>query len=543
MSRPAQSGDPLDDRHHGAFTSAGPWTVDPAQMPWRDDIEQLRSRSQARVPGLVRKRRVPPLRSMRVGFRLARTLLPWARTHRGARDSSEALAELAGRLRPVFEDLGPAYVKLGQVIASTEGLLPIELVEEFKRCRDDVAPETFDHVRTLVEMDLGRPLEAVFSDFDPEPLAAASIAQVHAARLLSGEEVVVKVQRPHIEDVITADLAALAWLAPVLERRAPTAALANLPAYVELFAETIVEELDFRLEAQNIFDVAAVLGTVEGHPVVLPRPHPELVTRRVLVMQRMSGFAIDDRDGMADAAIDPHPVFRALMIMLVEGAMIHGVFHGDLHGGNMMVLPDGRACIFDLGITGRLSPAHRQALIAFLMNVISQDVDAQLVHFQAMGGLPGDVDLQRIATELELEQLTPAAQVEMTADEVAQRMQQTMQQLVAHGARIPKALFLYVKNNIYLNGAITALAPDLDVLAEVGVALSHLAENHGERLGREIGIDLSGPAFSPNAVAQVMRSQLGADPSGLTAREVNELQAQRIRELRAARQSPRRPNR
>jgi ubiquinone biosynthesis protein len=525
----------MPDLRFGAFTDEGPWAVDPAAMPWRADVDGRRDRAHARVPGLVRRRRLPPLRGLQAGARLAVTLAPWAARHRRDRGSTGSLTELSARIRPVFESLGPAYVKLGQLIASAEGLLPIELVEEFKRCRDRVPPEPFRRVRAVVEADLGQPLDAVFASFDREPLAAASIAQVHAARLLTGEDVVVKVQRPGIESVIAADLAALAWLAPRLERRTPTASLANLPAYVELFAETIVEELDFRLEAENLLDVARVLATVPDRPVVVPRPHPELVTRRVLVMQRMEGFTIDDGAGMAAAGVDPHPVFRALMVMLVEGALIHGVFHGDLHGGNLLVQPDGRACIFDLGITGRLTEPERHALVGFLLSMVAQDTMAQLAHFGAMGGLPPGADLDAIAADLDLERMTPAAQAEMTPEELAELMQESMQQLVAHGGRFPKPLFLYIKNNVYLNGAITALAPDIDVLAEIGAAFEHLATQHGEQVKAETGLDLTDAAFSADAVAEVMRAQLGQDAEGLTAHEVNEIQSQRLRDMHAAR--------
>src|SRR5262249_43957273 len=151
---------------------------------------------------------------------------------------------------------------------------------------------------------------------------AASIAQVHAARLATGEEVVVKVQRPDVTSVVAQDLAVLAWLAPVVERLVANASLANFPAYVELFAKTILEELDFRLEAQNMLDIAGVLATTDMRSVVVPRPHPELVTQRVLVMERLRGFQIDDDAAMAAAGIDPSAVFRALMVSFFEGAMI-----------------------------------------------------------------------------------------------------------------------------------------------------------------------------------------------------------------------------
>jgi ubiquinone biosynthesis protein len=518
----------------GAFTADGPWVVDPPSMPWRDGIAGRRAAAQAQVPVLVRRRRLPPARAAGVLVRLLVATLPWAVRHRRDKDTTEARAELAARIRPVFERLGTTYIKLGQVLASAEGMLPIELVQEFRRCRDHVPAETFRHVREVVEAELGRPIDDVFAAFEREPLAAASIAQVHAATLRSGEEVVVKVQRPHVGRTVAADLAVLSWLAPLLERFAPAVRLANLPAYVELFAETIVEELDFRLEAENLLDVARVLGTVEATPVVVPRPHPELVTERVLVMQRMRGFTVDDDAGLVEAGIDPAPVLRALMVMLVEGALVHGVFHGDLHGGNMFVLADGRACIFDLGITGRLDDERRTALVGFLMAAITQDTDAQLRHFQTMGGLPADADLVAVAAELELDELNAANQAGMSPEQLAEVMQVTLKRLVANGARVPKPLFLYVKNNIYLNGAIAALAPDIDVIAEIGAVLEIFASAHADRFRDELGIHLDDGSFTAAAVTELARQQLGTDVAGLTSAQLNEIQNERLRAARAA---------
>src|SRR5204863_1423940 len=162
--------------------------------------------------------------------------------------------------------------------------------------------------------------------FDRRPLAAASIAQVHPARLRSGEPVVVKVQRPDVQVLVRSDLRAMAWLAPHLVGRIPVASLANPPALVELFAETIGEELDFRLEADNMLDIAAVLAELGQRSYVVPRPHPTLVTRRVLVMERLDGFAFDDVASMRAAGIDTEAVVRTGMIAFLEGAMVHGIF-------------------------------------------------------------------------------------------------------------------------------------------------------------------------------------------------------------------------
>src|SRR5262249_28334087 len=203
--------------------------------------------------------------------------------------------------RGVFERLGPAYTNPGQFVSSGQGFFPPELVDEFKRCRAQVPAEPFRLVRRVVEEDLGAPLERSFAWFDEQPIAAASIAQVHAARLPGGEEVVVKVQRPRGARLVRRDIGSMAWIAPLLVGRIPIAAP---PALVELFAETIVEELDFRLEAQNMLDVARVLHDAGQRIIVVPRPHPRLVTQRVLVMERLHGFKYDDVEGMRAAGVD-----------------------------------------------------------------------------------------------------------------------------------------------------------------------------------------------------------------------------------------------
>jgi ubiquinone biosynthesis protein len=326
-----------------AFSDRGPWVVERADLTWLRGIDEIRVRARAEVPGLLAPRRVPPLaRLTRVVVAVGSALAWWRLRERG-RPSSRA--GLSRRLRVAFERLGSTYVKLGQIVSAFEGLFPDELVDEFKRLRDQVPPEPYPEIRALVEQELGRPLGEVFAEFATEPLAAASIAQVHAARLVTGEDVVVKVQRPQVAQLVRADLRALAWLAPHLVGRIPVAALANPPALVELFAEQVVEELDFRLEAENMLDLAHVFAATEQRTMVVPRPHPSLITRRVLVMERLRGYAFDDVEAMSDAGIDPTAVLRAGLIACLEGAMIHGVFHGDLHGGNLLVQPgrDGAA--------------------------------------------------------------------------------------------------------------------------------------------------------------------------------------------------------
>src|SRR5207237_1414487 len=175
--------------------------------------------------------------------------------------------------------LGPTYIKLGQIISSGEGIFPDELVGEFRLLRDRVPAESFADVKATIEGDFGRPLDAIFQHFETTPRAAASIAQVHDAVLVTGERVVVKVQRPTIAALVRKDLAAMSWIAPALVGRIPISALANPPALVDLFAETIAEELDLRLEADNMLDIARVPAHSGQRAVVVPRPHPTPITQ------------------------------------------------------------------------------------------------------------------------------------------------------------------------------------------------------------------------------------------------------------------------
>ncbi|HXX48877.1 MAG TPA: AarF/UbiB family protein [Myxococcota bacterium] len=490
--------------------------MEPDRMPWRARIQALRAETAAKLPEMVRARGLPPLdRFAGAGLRLGAALATWAALER-RRAQPLARAALSRRLRRAFEQLGPAYIKLGQIVSSGRGLFPDEVVEEFSALRDRVPPEPFSAVKAVVEEDLGRRLEDVFASFEPDSLAAASIAQVHAARLRSGEDVVVKVQRPQVARLVRADLRAMAWIAPFLVGRIPVAALANPPALVELFAETISEELDFRLEAENMLDIARLLLEAGQSVVVVPRPHPELVTRRVLVMERLQGYTIAQAAEMRAAGIDTAAVLRALLIAFLEGAMIHGVFHGDLHAGNLFVMPDGRVALLDFGMTGRMTVRQRQAFLRMMVTGFTNDMPSHLAAYRDLGALPDDADIDAIIRDLRIDK-PPVDPTQLTGEELVAEIQEVLKHLLAHGARLPKHLMLYVKDLIFIDGAIGELAPDVDLFGEVGRIFAYFTLTHGERIARELG----GPSFA-NLDLTAFKASLGLrnDVETLTHREL-----------------------
>ena len=490
----------------GSLAGEAPWTVDAEPMTWRHGVPGLRAATHRRLPSLVsRSRRPPGRRAIRVVRVLGAAITRWALTAR-RRGGSDSRADVSRRLREAAERLGPTYIKLGQIISSGEGIFPAELVAEFVKCRDQVPPEGFATVRRVVESDLGAPLEQVFASFDRAPIAAASIAQVHGAVLRDGTRVVVKVQRPAVDELVHADLEVMAWLAPMLVGRIPITALANPPALVEVFAHTISEELDFRVEADNMLDVARIFATLGQRQFVVPRPHPHLVTRRVLVMEHLEGFAFDDLTSYEAHGVDTHDVVRAGMIGFMEGALIHGVFHGDLHGGNLYVRPDGRTALLDFGITGRMSERKRLAFVRLLIAGTMNDPMGQLGALRDLGALPADTDLDEVAAELGLFDavIDPTT---MTPEDLVDELQRVVKALLGYGARMPKELMLFVKNMVFLDGAIARLAPDLDLFAEITHIATYFATTHGERLAAEVGMDPDVYAFDTNGV----RAAFGVD--------------------------------
>jgi ubiquinone biosynthesis protein len=270
--------------------------------------------------------------------------------------------------------------------------------------------------------------------------------------------------------------------------------------------------------------------------VIAPRPHPRYVTRRVLVMERLDGFAWDDVIGMRDAGVDTEAVLHAGLVSFMEGAMLYGVFHGDLHGGNLMVRPDGRTVLLDFGITGRLDERRRMAFLFLLLGATTGDVRAQLGALRDLGAFPPDIDIERVITDLGLDGpvVDPTT---LDADELLHQLQAITKKLLGYGARAPKELMLFVKNMMFLDGAIATLAPDLDIIGEIEQVHTEIARRHGERLAQEMGIDVSAAVFDADA----MKAAMGVDPSveRLTYRDV---QARR-ENIRAKIETRRRPKR
>ncbi len=293
---------------------------------------------------------------------------------RGLRPSKRKRAVADGVVNG-FETLGPMFVKLGQLIASSPGAFPRDLADACLRCLDDVQPFPSADARAIIEADLGKPISELFLEFDDEPLSAASIAQVHACVLRDGRPAVVKVQRPEIGRRMIVDLRAAMRLARTLEKRSENARVANTQAVVRDLYEATVAELNFLIEADNQARARENLSAFgDNTNVAIPEVYWDYTAPRVLCMERMRGMPLDRFDDIRAAHPDSELLIRRLVKAWMESVAVHGLFHGDVHAGNLWLLDDGRVAMLDFGIVGKMETEWREFVRAlFYASAIDND--------------------------------------------------------------------------------------------------------------------------------------------------------------------------
>ena len=378
---------------------------------------------------------------------------------------------------------GPAYIKLGQFISSARGLLPDEWVRAFAWCRDQAPTLQHRVVERVLDEHLGA-RRALLRDLDPEPLAAASIAQVHSAVLDDGTPVVVKLRRPGLYRQLRSDIETMALVAAVAERLHPAARVANLSGFVELFAQLVLEELDFRLEALNMVELGVAFEDAGIDYCTLPRPIPEMTTAGVLVMERVDGVPYDRAVDEFGARLDGERMLRLAIQGVLETTLIYGIFHGDLHAGNVLIDGGDRFALVDFGICGRVDAEQRAALVRFMLAFAGMDARAQLQALTEFGALPADADLGPLADELQLEldKINPQMGNSLTYDQLGETLNVVLRLMSTSRFRLPKELVLFFKNLLYLSSFTASIAPDADLMSQIGPILAHFMQKYGDQL-------------------------------------------------------------
>jgi predicted unusual protein kinase regulating ubiquinone biosynthesis (AarF/ABC1/UbiB family) len=381
---------------------------------------------------------------------------------------------LAVALRRSFVELGPTFIKFGQLVASSPGLFPAVLAEEFRSLLDDVPPEPARRIRRIIERQLGERIDVLFTEFDDEPIAAASIAQVHRGRLRDGTDVAIKVRRPHLRTRIERDLRLLRVLATALSRIGALGEAANPVAIVEDLKVTMREELDLRRESRDMVAFAANLRRQgDNATIVVPRPIDGMVGERVLVMTFVDGTSVDDGPTLRAAGHDLEDLVRQGARAWMESALLHGLFHGDVHAGNLFVTPAGHVAFLDFGIMGRLDERTRGVLRRLLPAVmIERDYPAVMHAIAELGAVSGPVDLERAGADVGalLEPLVNKPLGELSYGEV---LSHVVAVATDHHVRLPREMVAVVKQLLYFERYAKDLAPTYAMFADPGI-LQHV---------------------------------------------------------------------
>ncbi|MCP4445204.1 MAG: AarF/ABC1/UbiB kinase family protein [Myxococcales bacterium] len=373
-------------------------------------------------------------------------------------------------LRLFCEDMGVTFVKFGQIIASSSGVFPQPYVEEFQKVLDRVRPFDFALVEQTIEEELGESASRL-ANIQAKPLASASVAQVHSAELLDGTNVVLKVQRPGIDKVIDADMRIMRFFAIIARKVVKDAELFNPVGIVEDLAGTLIEETDFRKEANNLEQFNQIMEQ-HGHARVhAPVPQWDLVTKRVLVMERFYGTRVDDVEGLGARGVDAEDALVEGMQAWFQCVLFHGFFHGDVHAGNLMLLDNEDLGFLDFGIVGRFDDIQRYQVTDYMIGFATSDFKKVAEVISQMGGVSDGVNMEIFAEDLK-EVYTPLLTMSFSEVNYANIIPKINEVARKHRMTMPKEFVLITKQLLYFDRYAKLLAPTLNIFTDPRLMMS-----------------------------------------------------------------------
>lgn len=383
---------------------------------------------------------------------------------------------VAERLRMAFEELGPSFIKLAQILASRPDLITSQFANEFKKLQDEVPPFPTREAKRIIEEEIKMPIDRIFLDFEDRPVAAASIAQVHNAKLLDGSDVIVKVQRPEIIEQIETDINILTTAARLLDRHIPESRFFNPMGIVDEFSRTVHKELDFIAEAKNC---CKFRRNFEDNPdIFIPRIYAEFVTNKVLTMERIEGVRIDNISEITAMGLDRKRIAQTGVGAYFKMILEDGFFHADPHPGNLFVMPNGQIGFVDFGIVGRVTPEMMEVMANTFLALISRDFDRLIDQYIELGIVPEDVDLDKFRKEFKsdlVDFLEPLYGLTLQEINFAQYLDTVTHIALKHRMQIPSDLLLTNKAMLILENIGRELDPDFDFIAAAEPYASRLA--------------------------------------------------------------------
>ncbi len=368
------------------------------------------------------------------------------------------------RLRMAFEELGPTFVKLGQLLATRPDLVPPEYAEEFSQLHDRVQPLPFETIQEILKQEYGERKDQIFESIDPTPLGSASIAQVHRAQLKSGEDVVIKIQRPGILKTIDDDLNVLYMLAELLEKYVPETRPFSPIAIVDEFFKTLELETDFIVEANNI---RRFQQNFKNDPdVVIPQVYLDLSTERVLVLEMLKGAPLSKEGALNQPGLDKSLVIRKALQIYLKMVFTDGLFHGDLHVGNIFVYPDNRIGLIDFGVIGRLNSRTQKAVASQLLALAREDYERLAYEYVDLAPFTDQVNIDLFAKELR-ELIAPYYGLTLKNVNMGRLLMNSSSIATRHGLSVPTELMMFFKSLVAVEGLGRKIDTQFDPLATI----------------------------------------------------------------------------
>jgi ubiquinone biosynthesis protein len=363
------------------------------------------------------------------------------------------------RVRLIIEELGPTFIKLAQAMSNRADLLPQALIDEFEKLQSNVPPFATALAREIIEEELGRPITEVFSEFDDTILGSASIGQVHRARLLTGEEVVVKVQRPGVREKVRSDLALLHELVRLTAGFLQKQGLANPQDIVDAFERSMSKELDYTAEARSMEQFRKLYA--EYSTFYIPKPFREFSTERILVIEFVSGCKITDKAQLLEWKLSPEAVAELGMDIYLTQIFEFGVFHADPHPGNVLVKPDGTLVLIDFGMVGRLTKQQKYAFAGVFIGMARQDARSMAVNFRRLALTAEIPDMRTFESDLSqlIEDFATLDVKEMSMSDLADALQTV---IYNYKLQVPGAVFLILRALVILEGIGKVLHPNFN---------------------------------------------------------------------------------
>ncbi|MFA7536464.1 MAG: AarF/ABC1/UbiB kinase family protein [Desulfuromonadales bacterium] len=368
------------------------------------------------------------------------------------------------RLRLAMEELGPTFIKLGQILSTRPDVLPREYIEEFRKLQDKVPSLPVEEIRAQIQLGLGYPVEEIFPEFSPFPIAAASIAQVHRGRLFSGDAVVIKVRRPGIDQVLATDLDILTGLAYLIEHHIPAFRIYNPLALVKEFRRTISREMDFSREGRTIDRFAANFSGDETFHA--PNVYWEYTCETVLTMEFVQGIKISEIDRLLAAGLDPKEIARRGADAILKQVLVHGFFHGDPHPGNIYIQENNRVCFLDYGMVGRLTEELKFQLIDLIMAILQRDADRVMRHLLFSSESREDIPTQELKRDIS-EFIEDYYEVPLHELNTGRLLTDFIEILTNYRIKFPSDLMLLAKALVTIEGIGRQLDPDFNMISHI----------------------------------------------------------------------------